>query len=127
MTVLGDNAILRFKNFENLLLQSDKVNLDIEAKLMDVYDSSNLNRVKKLSFYWMIGQNIPCVLGREASKFYCRLHENDEDGKSSQLTYLKKSVDSLFSNDNFNQVNRGGGEGSWSDTYFSKEGFCQHH
>ena len=33
-----------FSEFTNLLLQSDKVALDIQAKIMDVYDSSNLNR-----------------------------------------------------------------------------------
>ena len=34
-------------NFQNFFLSSDKVTLDCEAKLIDVYDSSNLNRVKK--------------------------------------------------------------------------------
>ena len=46
-TVWGDNSIFRFKNFKNSLLQSDKVALGIEAKLMDVCDSQNSNRVKK--------------------------------------------------------------------------------
>jgi hypothetical protein len=44
-TVSGENVILRFRSFQNLLLQSNKILLDSEAKLTDVYDSSNLNLV----------------------------------------------------------------------------------
>ena len=46
-TVSGDRAILRFKNFQNSLQQSDKVALDCEAALIDVYDPLNSNLVKK--------------------------------------------------------------------------------
>ena len=46
-TVSGENATLRFKSFQNTLLQSNKVSLGIEAALTDVSDPSNLNRVKK--------------------------------------------------------------------------------
>ena len=45
--VTGDNGIFRFKNFQNLLLQSDKVELEIDAELMDVYKPSTPNRVKE--------------------------------------------------------------------------------
>jgi hypothetical protein len=45
-TVSGDRVILRFKNFQNTLLQSNKIALDCEERLTDVYDSSNPNRAK---------------------------------------------------------------------------------
>ena len=45
--VSSDNAILRFKCFQNSTLRSGKLELDIEAKLMDVYDSSYSNHVKE--------------------------------------------------------------------------------
>ena len=46
-TVSGENAIVRFKNSQMSLLQSDKVGLDIKAKLMDVCEPSNSNCVKE--------------------------------------------------------------------------------
>jgi hypothetical protein len=45
-TVSGDRTILRFKNFQNTLLLSNKIALDCKVKQTDVYDSSNSNRVK---------------------------------------------------------------------------------
>ena len=42
-----ENAILASKHFQNLLLQSDKVEIGIDAKLMDVFDLSNSTRVKE--------------------------------------------------------------------------------
>ena len=47
-TAVGDNAISRFKNFQNSLLQRDKVALDCEEKLRDVSDTTKLNRIKEL-------------------------------------------------------------------------------
>ena len=47
-TVSDEKVISCFKNFQNSLLQSNKVVLDSEAKFKDVYDSSNLNRIKEL-------------------------------------------------------------------------------
>ena len=46
-TVLGDNTILRFENFQNSLLQTDKVALDIKTTLMYVYDTLNSSRLKE--------------------------------------------------------------------------------
>ena len=52
------------KNFRNLLLQSDKVELDIEAKFMDVFDPSNSNLVEEheaIAVSFAHGQRvIPC-------------------------------------------------------------------
>ena len=46
-TVSGNNNIVCFINFQNSLLQKDKVSLYIEDKLMDVCDLSNSNLVKE--------------------------------------------------------------------------------
>jgi hypothetical protein len=46
-TVSGDRAILRFKNFQNTLLQSNKISLDCEAKLVEVNDPRFPNRIKE--------------------------------------------------------------------------------
>jgi len=47
-TVLGNDAILHFRTYRNLLLLSDKVALGVEEKLMDVCNSMNSNRLKEL-------------------------------------------------------------------------------
>ena len=44
---LGDTNIVRFKSIHNSLLQRDKVDLDIEDKLMDAYNLLKLNRHKE--------------------------------------------------------------------------------
>ena len=46
-SISGENYILRSKNFQNLLLDSEKVELDIKANLADLYDPSNSSRVKE--------------------------------------------------------------------------------
>ena len=39
--------VIRFKNFQNTLLQSNKISLDWEAKLVEVNDPRFPNRIKE--------------------------------------------------------------------------------
>ena len=55
----GDNAILRYKNFQNIILHSDKVAVGMRAEITNMYYPLNLNYVKE---HEAIAISLQCII-----------------------------------------------------------------